>query len=91
MSNIDISHSHSLSMKKARAVAEDLAEQLAQQYDLDYEWDANTLNFHRSGVSGNINVTKDSIDIKAKLGWLLAAMRGMIETEIHRVLGKHFE
>ena len=91
MSNIDISHSHSLSMKKARAVAEDLAKQLAQQYDLDYEWEANNLNFHRSGVSGNINVSENSIDIKAKLGWLLVAMRGMIEAEIHRVLGKHFE
>lgn len=91
MSNIDISHDHSLSMKKARVVAEDLAEQLAQKYDLNYEWEGDSLHFHRTGVNGNIDVTKNSIDIRAKLGWLLIAMKGIIEAEIHRVLGKHFE
>ncbi len=91
MSNIDISHSHSLNLEQARAVAEDLAHELAHEHSLDHHWEDNTLHFSRTGVSGHIDVTTDSIDIHVKLGWLLAAMRGLIENEIHSVLGKHFD
>lgn len=91
MNTIDISHSHSLPLKKARQVAEELADELAHQHDLDHEWEGNTIHFNRRGVDGHIHVTGDSIDIHVKLGWLLTAMRGVIESEIHRVLGRHFE
>ncbi len=90
MSTIDISHAHNLSLKKARTVAEELADELAHEHRLVHEWDEDTLHFNRTGVDGQIHVSKQSIDIHVKLGWLLVALRGVIEHEIHRVLGKHF-
>ena len=90
MNNIDISHSHSLNLKDARAVAENLADELAHEHSLEHTWEDDTLYFNRSGVSGHIDVTTDSIDIHVKLGWLLTALRGAIENEIHTMLGKHF-
>lgn len=91
MNTIDISHSHSLTLKQARKVAEELADELAHEHRLEHEWEDDTLYFSRSGVNGHIDVTTDSIDIHVKLGWLLAAMRGSIENEIQRVLGRHFQ
>ncbi len=90
MNTIDISHSHSLNLQDARAVAENLAHELAHEHNLEHGWEEDSLYFSRTGVSGKIDVTTESIDIHVKLGWLLSALRGTIENEIHSVLGKYF-
>jgi len=90
MSNIDVSHSHSLNPEQARILAENLALELANEHSLEHNWEGNTLYFNRTGVSGHIDVTTESIDIHVELGWLLSALKPVIENEIHTVLGKHF-
>lgn len=91
MNTIEINHKHTLSLDQARSLAEELAEELAQEHRLDYEWEDNSLFFSRTGVTGQIDVSHESIDIYAKLNWLLTALRGTIEQEIHNVLGRHFK
>lgn len=90
MSEIVVSRAHGLTLKKARAAAENIAADLADEFDIDYEWDGNTLDFSRTGVSGTIVVTKKDVEIRAKLGFLLLALRSRIEHEIHRFLDEEF-
>ena len=90
MPAIDIRHQHSMPLPKARKAVEDVAKKLAARFDMEYDWDGDTLNFARSGVDGKIALTPKQLHVTAQLGFLLSALKGPIETEIRRVLGERF-
>lgn len=90
MAGIDIRHAHSLPMGKARKAVEQVARKLAERFDVEYEWDGDTLNFARSGVDGKIALKPEQLRVTASLGFLLSALKGPIEAEIRRVLDEKF-
>lgn len=90
MSEIIVRRNHGMTLKKARAAGEQIAVELAEEFDFVYEWDGNTLNFRRMGVSGTIVVEKKSLEIKAKVGLLLRPIQSRIEREIHRFCDEKF-
>lgn len=88
MSHIDIHHPNPLGMDRARAALEQVAQKLSDQFGLECSWIGDTLAFERNGVHGQIALLPDEVHVTAKLGFLLAAMKGPIESEIRRVLGE---
>lgn len=91
MPSIDIHHDHSKTPAQARKALEEVARKLAERFDMQYDWDGNTLNFTRSGVDGKIKLSPKKLHVTAQLGFLLSALRGPIESEIKRVLGEKFD
>ena len=90
MPSIDIHHEHSKTPAQARKALEDVARKLAERFDMQYDWDGDTLNFMRSGVDGKIKLAQKKLHVTAQLGFLLSALKGPIESEIKRVLGEKF-
>lgn len=90
MADIEIRRKHSRPLKDARAAIERVAVHLADRFDVEYGWEGDTLSFSRSGVDGHIAVTGRDIHVRATLGFLLMAIRGSIEREIHRYLDEEF-
>lgn len=75
---------------KAQEAADDLANDLAAKFDIDYGWEDDTIHFERSGVRGQISVGEQEIRIQAELGLLLSFLKGRIEEEVVRYLESHF-
>ena len=90
MPSIDIHRRHDKSTKEAKAAVERVAAKITEKFDVECAWSGNTLAFERSGVSGEIVLGKGEVRITANLGFLLMALRGPIEAEIHKVLDKEF-
>lgn len=90
MTEIDIRRSHQLPLKDAKAKVEQIAERIAERFDVDYGWRGNTLEFTRSGVDGRIAVTTKDLHVSVRLGFLLFALRSAIEREIDSTIDKHF-
>jgi putative polyhydroxyalkanoate system protein len=90
MADIDIRRKHSRSLKDARTAIERVAEHIAEKFDVEYGWNGNTMEFSRSGVDGHIAVSGKEVHVTATLGFLLMAIRGPIEREIHQYLDKEF-
>lgn len=88
MSEINITKKHKLGLKKAKAKVNKLADQLAQDYDLESEWDGDSLVFQRAGVSGQLDVSKDEVQLVMKLGFLMAAFKPKIEAQLISNLDK---
>lgn len=86
MSTIDISHAHSLPADQARTAIEEVAKKLEERFDVSSQWDGPILRFSRSGVDGAIELQQSAVRVTAELGFLLSAMKGMVESEIQRVL-----
>jgi putative polyhydroxyalkanoate system protein len=86
MAVIDIHRKHGRSIKDARAAVERVAKAIAKEYGITHRWDGNTLNFSRTGVNGTISVAKQDLHIHAELGFLMGALKPVIEREIVRQL-----
>ena len=90
MSRIDIRHAHALPKARARKAIEEVANKLAQRFEMEWDWDGDVLNFSRSGVDGHIALEPEALHVTAKLGFLMAMFREPIENEIKRVLQERF-
>ncbi|MGV8958862.1 MAG: polyhydroxyalkanoic acid system family protein [Stenotrophomonas sp.] len=86
MSTIDIRHAHSLPADKARTAIDEVARKLQERFEMTSRWDGEILRFSRSGVDGAIELLPNQVRVTAELGFLLSAMKGMVESEIQRVL-----
>jgi len=90
MSVIDIHAYHSMDREQAQAAADELSQDLARKFSIDYGWDGDHIHFERPGVNGSIKVNDTEIRIQARLGLMLIMLKGPIETEIVRYLKEHF-
>jgi putative polyhydroxyalkanoate system protein len=90
MPDIRIRREHTLGLEKARKVAWSWAEELEAKFDMEctvLEGDTtDTVEFKRSGVSGQLVVAADHFDLNAKLGFLLGAFAKTIEAQIEKEL-----
>ena len=90
MADIHIVRAHSMPLKKARDAANDLAAKLESKFDLQSEWDGDTLNFQRPGVNGSLELGKSAVTIDVRLGLLLSAFKGAMEEQINAQLDELF-
>jgi putative polyhydroxyalkanoate system protein len=87
---IDIKKTHNKSLEEAQAIADSLAQDLADKFSIEYGWDGDTLVFERLGVHGEIDVDENVVHVRAKLGFLISYLQPAVEKEIHRYLDEHF-
>jgi putative polyhydroxyalkanoate system protein len=90
MPDISITQKHKLSHKKAKAAAQKVADQLAEEYDVSCEWDGDVLNFKRSGVSGTLEVSEHEAQLNMTLGFMLKVFASTIEEHVHKNMKKVF-
>jgi putative polyhydroxyalkanoate system protein len=84
--DIHIEREHKLGLAKARELAFQWAEQSEKKLDMECTYEegktSDLVSFTRSGVNGELRVTKDRFELHARLGFLLGAFKDRIETEI---------
>ncbi len=90
MADINISRSHTLGLPEARKVAYKWAEDCEKNLNMECTYEegkaSDEVQFKRSGVDGTLKVTSTGFDLHAKLGFLLGAFKGKIESEIEKNL-----
>lgn len=86
MADLHILREHTLGLPVARKIAFAWAEQVESDFDMECSYaegkTADEVQFSRSGVTGTLQVTGQSFELRAKLGFLLGAFKGRIEAEI---------
>jgi putative polyhydroxyalkanoate system protein len=90
MPDIHIHRDHSLGLPKARKLAWAWAEKVEQKFDMQCSVlegeTSDTVEFERSGVSGQLIVAADHFELQARLGLLLGAFSKRIQAEIESEL-----
>jgi putative polyhydroxyalkanoate system protein len=90
MPKIDIRRTHALPLEQARSKIDQVAARMREKFDMQSQWQGDTLRFSRAGVQGAIAVAPDAIHVTAELGLLLSPLKGMVEQEIRRKLDEQF-
>lgn len=86
MPEIHITREHALGLPAARKLAFRWAEEAEERLGMECVYEegktSDRVTFTRTGVDGELQVTKDSFELDARLGVLLGAFRDRIEWEI---------
>lgn len=82
MADINIVQAHRLAPEQARAAAQQVADKLAEQFELTCAWDGDVLRFERSGVSGSLSLLPDQAKLHIALGFLFGAFSSQIEAKV---------
>lgn len=86
MADLHILREHTLGLTEARKIAFKWAETAEEEFGMSCTYQEGTVSdevcFTRSGVSGNLSVTHTRFELSARLGFLLGAFKGRIESEI---------
>jgi putative polyhydroxyalkanoate system protein len=93
MSTIDISRGHTLPKDEAKKRAEELAQNLANKYDLKWSWSGDTIRFDApsgvaKGTKGEVAVTDKDVRVQIDLPFLLRMLKGTIETRVHEKMNQ---
>ncbi|HYC43765.1 MAG TPA: polyhydroxyalkanoic acid system family protein [Noviherbaspirillum sp.] len=90
MADIRITQAHKLPHKKAKAAAQKVADQMAEEYEMSSEWDGDVLKFKRTGVSGKLIVSEKEAHLEISLGFLFKAFASTIEEKVSAKMKKVF-
>jgi len=92
MNNINIHHSHSYDKKTAWDKAEEMLEEIANDYGLTIEHDGESeISFSGSGIKGEVLIGHNEIQFSAVLSFLMVAMKPVITTAIQNKLDAKFD
>lgn len=86
MANIQVKRRHSLAREELRSLGERLADKLSSKLGGECRWDGDDLYYEQSGATAHIQLRETTVTVTAKLGLLMSAFAGMVESEIRRVL-----
>ena len=86
MPDIHIQRDHALGLAQARKLAFTWAETAEEKFAMECSYEegktSDLVTFTRSGVNGELKVTKNRVELDARLGLLLGAFKDRIESEI---------
>lgn len=90
MADIRITQDHALSQGDARKAAQQIAEQMARDYEVSSEWQGDVLVFGRGGVSGSLKLEQSRAELEVSLGMLFRAFKPMLEEKLASKMRKVF-
>lgn len=91
MSVITIIQPHRMSMPRARAAVQKVAEDMVADYEMTCEWHGDVLVFKRTGLSGTLALTESAAQLEMKLGIFLRAFAPKIREQVAGNMMKVFE
>lgn len=91
MSSIDFRRTHNLGMQQAHAAVNAIADELTRALDITSTWQGDTLHFQRTGATGTIRVTSDSVHFHADLSLLLRPVKSKIEAKVQQYFDHFFQ
>ena len=78
-----------MEIDEARALVEEIADDLNKSLRLERSWQDYDLNVRGSGVNGKITISHDFIEVNIKLGFALKLLEPTIRREIETTMDSH--
>jgi putative polyhydroxyalkanoate system protein len=91
LSDIIITQAHQLSPQQARDAAQQVADRMAEEFEMTLQWQGDVLSFERSGVSGSLAVGAAEARLQIRLGGFFQMFAGKVEEKAGRHMKKMFE
>jgi putative polyhydroxyalkanoate system protein len=86
VANLHIEHTTRCSKEQIREKLGDVMGKIEEKFSLKGSWKGDEYFFTRSGVDGKAVITDGRVSVDIKLGLMLSALKGIIESEMRTKL-----
>ena len=88
MASIQVSYPHQRTMEEAREAVQIFSAKLETKLGVKSHWQGDVLMLERQGVKGSMVLAEGIVEVELTLGMMLTPMKGQIEAEVHKQLGR---
>jgi len=89
VSHIQIQRNHSMDKVQLRAMTEELGQKLKAKFGGDYQLEGDLVHYKYSSVDAKVSFDESTVNVDVKLGLLMMALKGMVESEVNKYLDTH--
>lgn len=89
MSTIRIERQYRQSQDELRAGLETLGTRFQKDFDVQYQWNGQRVEFKRSGASGFIEYDDTTVRLELKLGLVLSPLAGKVRNHLEAYVDEH--
>ena len=90
MADIHAQRAHNLPLDEAKSIAHKLAEKVLDDFQLEGQWQGNTLIFNSSGVEGSLDVNERNICLEVSLGLMFKPFKSRIQEKVNKNMDAFF-
>lgn len=90
MADIEIRKTFTMPIAKARKAAQTVADDLAREYKIAYQWEGDVLTFQKTGLKGQLRLAPKKIEIDVTLGLVMRIFKDPMRTEIEKNIDRIF-
>ena len=90
MSEIHLRRKHAIGLKQGKVAVQKVADDLAEEYGIESTWQGDILRMNRSGLEGEVRLTRSDVKFDAKVGPQLLAFRARIEEHLNETFDRYF-
>jgi len=89
MSDIQIKRHHNMDEEQLRSMTEELGQKLKAKFGGEYHLEGNIVRYNYHGADARVSFNETTVQVDVKLGLLMMAFKGMIESEVNGYLDEH--
>lgn len=89
MSHIQIRRHHNMDEVHLRTMTEELGQKLKAKFGGEYHLEENIVHYTYHSADAKVSFNETTVSVDVKLGLLMMAYKGMIESEVNNYLDEH--
>lgn len=89
MSHIQIKRHHNMDEEHLRSMTEELGQKLKSKFGGEYHLEENVVHYTYHSADAKVSFDETRVIVDVKLGLLMMAFKGMIESEVNNYLDEH--
>lgn len=89
MSHIQIKRHHNMDEEDLRSMTEELGQKLKSKFGGEYHLEENIVHYTYHSADAKVSFDETRVFVDVKLGLLMMAFKGMIESEVNNYLDEH--
>jgi len=89
MSHIQIRRHHNMDEVHLRTMTEELGQKLKAKFGGEYHLEENIVHYTYHSADAKVSFNETTVSVDVKLGLLMMAFKGMIESEVNNYLDEH--
>ncbi|MDX2463033.1 MAG: polyhydroxyalkanoic acid system family protein [Porticoccus sp.] len=89
MSHIQIIRHHNMDEEHLRSMTEELGQKLKSKFGGEYHLEGNIVHYTYHSADAKVSFDETRVKVDVKLGLLMMAFKGMIESEVNNYLDEH--
>lgn len=89
MSHIQIKRHHNMDEEHLRSMTEELGQKLKAKFGGEYHLEGNIVHYTYHSADAKVSFDETKVVVDVKLGLLMMAFKGMIESEVNNYLDEH--